>query len=171
VIQTFIEKNRKLLVFYYWATRVGGWIFLSLGSLATLGHSFALATRISNWEEFLRYYNHDVPWGLLSNGLPTGLISVGISQFIGYLLKPNQKPGPILRNADKLLYAYTAILISYYCWISTTEVIARAGEPYDFPARLILASVFILIKLLALTAAAHILRKAIPLIDESRTLI
>ncbi|MCK5000819.1 MAG: hypothetical protein KAS23_14855 [Anaerohalosphaera sp.] len=171
MVQAFVEKNRKLLQFYYWATRVGGWLFLSLASLAVAGHSVALATRIGDWEEFSRYYLRDVPWALLSNGLPTGLLVLGMSQFIKYLLETEVRPGWILRNGDKLLYAYTAIVISYYCWISASEVISHFGEPYDFPARLILSAIFILVKLLALLGVAQILRRAIPVLDESRTLI
>jgi len=170
-MNTFIQKNRKLLRFYYWATRIGGWAFLSLACLAIVGHSVALVTRISDWQEFSRYYQHDVPWGMFSNVLPTGLLAIGISQLIRYLLETDLKPGWILRNADKLLYAYTAILIIYYCWMTTTEVILRYDQPYDFPARLIVSVLFIMLKLLALTGIAQILGKAIPVIEESRTLI
>ena len=42
MIQTFIEKNKKLLLFYYWAMRIGGWAFLALVLLTAAGKSFAL---------------------------------------------------------------------------------------------------------------------------------
>ncbi|MFC1765382.1 hypothetical protein ACFL6U_25340 [Planctomycetota bacterium] len=167
----FVEKNRKLLLFYYWATRVGGWIFISYVSLAVAGHSFALLARMGDWEEFSRYFQHDVPWGLIGNGLPTGLLALGISQLIKYLLEADLSPGWILRNADKLFYAYTAVIIGYYCWVGVTDVRLHASEPYDFPARLIITAVFILVKLLALVGVAEILRRAMPVIDESRTLV
>lgn len=171
MLQAFIDKNRKFLHFYYWATRVGGWIFLSFASLQVAGHSFALSTRIADWEEFCRYYQDDVPWAGISNGLPTGLLALGISQLIKYLLETDHKPGWIMRKADKLIYIYTAIIISYYCWITASEVISHYNEPYDFPARLILSAMFILVKLLALVGVAQILKRAIPVIEESRTLV
>ncbi len=171
MIQTFVEKNRKLLLFYYWAMRVGGWVFLALAFLTAAGKSFALTTRIGDWQEFNRFLQHDVPWGTFSNGLPTGLLALGIAQLIRYLLKTDHKPDWILRNADKLLYTYTAILIGYYCWIGTTEVISHFNEPYDFPLRLIFLIAFILVKLLALVGVAEVLRRAIPMIEESQTLV
>ena len=106
MIQTFIEKNRKMLLFYYWVMRIGGWMFLALAFLTAAGKSFALATRIGDWQEFNRFLQHDVPWGTFSNGLPTGLLALGIAQLIRYLLETDHKPEWILRNADKLLYTY-----------------------------------------------------------------
>jgi len=112
-----------------------------------------------------------MPWGTFSNGLPTGLLALGIAQLIKYLLETDHKPGWIFRNADKLLYTYTAILIVYYCWAATTEVISHFNEPYDFPLRLIILAVFILVKLLVLVGVAEMLRRLLPMIEESRTLV
>lgn len=171
MIQTFIENNRKLLRFYYWVMRVGGWMFLGLAFLAAAGHSVALATRIGDWDEFCRYWQHDVPWGTFTNGLPTGLLVLGMSQLIIFLLETDHRPGWILRNADKLLYVYTAILICFYCERAVNEVIVHFNEPYDFPLRLIMLAIFIMVKLLVLVGVAEMLRRLLPMIDESRTLI
>ena len=171
MIQTFIEENKKLLRFYYWAMRIGGWVFLALVFLVTAGNSVALASRLGDWQEFNRYLQHDVPWGTFSKGLPIGLLALGIAQLIRYLLKTDHKPDWILRNADKLFYTYTIILIGYYCWRGATEVILHFSEPYDFPARLILLVLFILIQLLVLVGVAEILRRLLPMIEESRTLV
>ncbi len=163
----FIEKNRKLLLFYYRAMRIGGWLFLSIVFL----DSVALASRIGDWNEFNRYYQHEPPWGMFSNILPTGLLALGVAQLIRYLLECEYRPGWILRNADKLLYVYTAILIAYYCWAGVTEMISRFNELYDFPLRLIMLVIFILVKLLALVGLAQLLRRLLPMIEESRTLV
>ena len=77
-MNTFIEQNKKLLLFYYWAARIGGWIFLSIASLAVVGNSIALVSRMSDWDEFHRYCQHDLPWGMFSDVLPTGLVAIGI---------------------------------------------------------------------------------------------
>ena len=163
----FIEKNRKLLLFYYWAMRIGGWVFLAIVFL----DSVALASRIGDWNEFNRYYQHDAPWGMFSNILPTGLLVLGVAQLIRYLLECEYRPGWILHDADKLLYVYAAILIAYYCWAGVTEMISRFNEPYDFPLRLIMLVIFILVKLLALVGLAQLLRRLLPMIEESRTLV
>ena len=170
MIQTFIEKNRKLMVVYYWVARVGGWVFLVLASLAAVGHGVALVSRMGDWDEFNRYCQH-VPWGMFNNGLPTGLLALGIAQLIRYLLETDRRPDWILRNADKLLYTYTAILVGYCCWRGTTEVIVHFNEPYDFPLRLIMLIILISVKLLVLVGVAELLRRLLPMIEESRTLV
>ena len=170
MIQTFIEKNRKWLLFYYWAARIGGWMFLALAFLAMAGHSVALASRVTDWPEFCRYYQHDVPWGTFSIGLPTGLLALGIAQLIKYLLETDHRPDWILRNSYKLFYIYTAILIVYYCWRITTDVVLHFNEPY-FPARLILSVIFLLVKLLVLVGVAELLRRLLPMIEESKTVV
>jgi hypothetical protein len=171
MIQTFVEKNRKWLLFYYWAARIGGWVFLAISLLAVAGHSVALATRMGNGNEFNHYCQYDVPWGMFSNVLPTGLLILGIAQLIWYLLETDRRPRWILRNADKLLYAYTAILVIYYCWMGTKDVISHFHEPYDFPGRLIMIAIFILVKILALVGLAQLLKRLLPIIEESRTLV
>ena len=51
-MNNFIEQNKKLLLFYYRAARIGGWIFVSLAILAGIGHSIALVSRMGNWNDF-----------------------------------------------------------------------------------------------------------------------
>ena len=171
MIQTFVEKNKRLLLTYYWIMRIGGWAFLALAFLAATGHSIALASRYGDWQEFSRYYHHDVPWGTFTNGLPAGLLALGVAQLIRYLLEADRKPDWILRNSHKLFYAYTAILALYYCWGGINEVIVHFNEPHDFPLRLIMLVVFLSVKLLTLVGVAEILRRLLPMFDESRTLV
>jgi hypothetical protein len=170
-MNTFVEQNKKLLVFYYWAARIGGWVFLTVAFAAVFGHSVALTSRMGDMNEFHRYWQHDTPWGMVSDVLPTGLLILGVSQLIWYLLETDHKPRWILRHAHHLIYLYTAILIVYYCWRGTMDVMAHYNEPYDFPWRMILLAVFIGVKLLALIGVAEILRRMLPMIDESRTLV
>lgn len=170
-MNTFIEQNKKLLLFYYWAARIGGWVFLAMAALTFFGKSVALASRLGDMDEFHRFCQHDVPWGMFSNVLPTGFLVLGVSQLIWYLLETEHKPRWILRHAHQLLYAYTAIWIGYYCWAGAIDVQRHFNEPHDFPWRMILLAVFIVIKLLALIGVAEILRRMLPVIEESRTLV
>ena len=170
-MNTFIEQNKKLLLFYYWAARIGGWVFLTMASLTFFGKSVALASRLGDMDEFHRFCQHDVPWGMFSDVLPTGLLLLGVSQLIWYLLETDHNPRWILLNAHKLLYTYTAILVVYFCWRGTLDVISHFNEPYDFPYRMILLVVFIVVKLLALIGIAEFLRRMVPMIEESKTLV
>ena len=106
-MNSFIEQNKRLLLFYYWAARIGGWVFLSYAFLAIFGHSVALGSRfISDMSEFHRYWQHDVPWGVASEVLPTGLLILGVSQLIWYLLETGHKAGWVLRNTHQLQHGW-----------------------------------------------------------------
>jgi hypothetical protein len=170
MIQAFVEKNRKLLSFYYWAARIGGWVLLSVACAAVAGHSLALATRIGDLNEFHRYCQHDVPWGMFEYFIPTGLMVLGVAQLIRYLLESEYRPGWILRNADKLIYVYTAVLLGYYCYLC---VLSLQSPPtvYDWYYRLLSVIVFSGVKILALVGLAQILKRLLPVIEESRTLV
>jgi hypothetical protein len=170
-MNAFIENNRKLLVFYYWVARIGGWVFLSMASLTFFGKFAALASRIGDMEEFRRFCEHDVPWGMFSDVLPTGVLILGISQLIWYLLDTDRPARWVLRQAHQLLYLYTTILLVYYCWAGILDVQSVINEPYGFLYRMILFTMFILVKLLALVGVAELLRRLLPVIDESRTLV
>ena len=173
MIQTFIEKNRKMLLFYYWAMRIGGWMLLSLPSLAVIGHSFALATRITDSQEFIRYWHHDVPWGMFTHLIPASILALGVTQLIWYLLETEHKPGWILRNADKLLYVYTAIMFGCYIFMSVKGLSKTItwDTNVEFIIRIFIGVVFISVKILALVGLAQILKRLLPLIEESRTLV
>lgn len=170
-MNSFVEQNKRLLLFYYRAARIGGWVFISMAFLTFFGKSVGLASRIGDMNEFRRFWEHEVPLGMFSDVLPTGLLILGVSQLIWYLLETDHKARWILRNAPKLLYVYTAILIGYYCWAGLMDVQAHFNEPYDFPLRFIILTVFIVVKLLALIGVAGLLRRLLPMIEESRTLV
>jgi hypothetical protein len=172
-MNTFIEQNKKLLSFYYWAVRIGGWFLLTLSLLAVMGHSVALSSRIADSQEFSRYWHHDVPWGMFTYLLPVGLLALGVTQLIWYLLGTDHRPGWILRHADKLLYVYTVIMLGYYIWMCIYELnITRAWDTnVEFIIRILVAVVFVAVKILALVGLAQILKRLLPVIEESRTLV
>lgn len=171
MLQTFIEKNRKLLLFYYWAVRVGGWLFLVFTSLHIAGISVALGSRIGDWPEFHRVLQDDIEWGMLSHVISTSLVALGIAQLIRYLLHADRKPDWILRNADKLLYTYAAIRTGYSCWRGVVLMIYHFGEPYYLSLDLVTLVIPIAVKLLVLVGVAELLRRLLPMIEESRTLV
>ena len=170
MIQTFVEKNRKLLHFYYWAARISGWAFISISLLAFFGHSVALASRMGDRQAFNAYLP-SVPWGMFNNVLPTGLLVLGLAQLIGYLHHAESKAGWILCHSDKLVYVYAAILLGYFCFAGGLDVVRHYHEPHDFPLRLIFIAMFVLVKLLLLIGLAQMVKRLLPIIEESRTLV
>jgi len=173
MIETFVEKNRKLLLFYYWAARIGGWILLALSFLAVIGHSVALSFRVTDFQEFSRYWYHDVPWGMFTYFIPAGILALGVTQLIWYLLRADHRPGWILRNADKLLYVYTAVMLGCYIWMCVKElnITIKWDTNVEFIIRILMAVVLISVKILALVGIAQILKRMLPMIEESRTLV
>jgi hypothetical protein len=170
MLQTFVEKNRRLLQFYYWAARIGGWVFLIIIILAAAGHFIALVSRLGD-REALNAYLPAVPWGMFNNLFPTAVLILGVAQLIRFLLDIDYAPGWILRQADKLLYIYTTLLIGYYCLAGFRDVTVHYNEPYDFPLRLIFLVAVILLKLFVLVGLAQMIKRLLPVIEESRTLV
>lgn len=162
MIDMFVEKNRKWLNFYYWAARVGGWLFLGMSLLAIGGHSVALASRLGDRDAFWQYYHHSMPWGMLSNLLPTGVLGLGVAQLIRYMLEPEYQPGLILRNAHNLVYlyaGYVAVQSGYNLWIG------GGGDAVYISVLFTFAWVLILIGL------GQTIKRMMPIIEETRTLV
>jgi hypothetical protein len=171
MIQTFIEQNRRMLLFYYWAAKIVGWICLSFSLLQIAGFvHLILITRINDWTEFWHYYVRYQPWGTINDLLLPSLLVLGFAQLIWYLLATDHKPGWLLRNADKLLYTYFAISIGNYCLV-IYEIILHYDEPYDYLLNVIYIMLFFLIKLLVVVGLAQTLKRLLPIIEESRTLV
>jgi hypothetical protein len=173
MIQAFVEKNRKLLEWLCRIARIGGWLLLGSAFLAVAGKSVALISRIGDWQEFMRFYNSDVPWGMFREFIPTGLMALGVAQFFKYLLEETSKPGWVLRNADKLLYLYAGILFAFFVWAGLADIIFqfRNRGHYDWIITVATYLVLVCIKMLALIGLAQILKRLLPMMEESRTLV
>ena len=101
------------------------------------------------------------------------MLALGVTQLIWYLLETDHRPGWILRNADKLLYVYTTIMLGCYIWMSAKglNITITWDTNVEFIIRIIMAAVFISVKILALVGLAQMLKRLLPLIEESRTLV
>jgi len=168
-MNAFIEENKGLLKNCYVSANVLGWLSLALGWTAVFANIVALGSRLSDWEVFKNYYFSGVPWGTV-NCLPIGFLALGIAQFIKFISEKDYKPGRILRNADKLIYIYAFLfavsVIIYFTanfpnWDSLAEIIVRTSG-------YILWGIG---KVMLLIAVALILKRIMPVIEESRTLV
>ena len=160
----FIEKNKRLLRTYCVAARIIGWILLIVPSIICV-IGILLPSKV---------------WGQAFNSLiilPTlvldfmfpGLIALCVAQFIRYLYQ-EEHIGKLLRYGDKILYIYALLVVmgSISKYIFNWVIIGRVGALavsalcLSFPAAA---------KVLVLIGLAQILRRVLPVIEESKTLV
>jgi hypothetical protein len=168
-MNTFIKKNEKFLRCSYAALRFSGW-FLLVFSLCSLVISIA----------FLRYYAPGIEqmlalWLFIYLTLIfLGLLGIGLSQLIRYLLDSNYKPGFILRHGDKFIYAYVVLTLI----AATKHFFDLLGLLFPFDRQLttvlcISATqiVYLVAKALILLGMAQLLKRLMPIMDEHKSLI
>ncbi|MBA7484312.1 hypothetical protein ES707_19837 [subsurface metagenome] len=165
----FIEKNRRLLHFYYIAARTIGWLLLIIAVVV------AVVKALSGFEadDLLRslmiyglYQQLAVSFVLL------GLILLGLAQFVRYLYEKDYQPGWILRHGNKVLYLYAAVLIispvsHYYFQMTVIPNFSAVSFllyflSVELPA-VAMGLVFI--------GIARVLHRIVPIIEESKTLV
>ena len=171
-MNTFIEKNKKLLNFYYIALRLSGWILLTLGLCS---HAITIVmARTLGFENFT-VAAINVPLGALHLIL-FGLLGLAIAQLIRYLSVHNSKPGFILRHGDKFLYAYVviALIVVVIRNVRTIQYLLT----YDINNAQILyfsttvtSMVLFASKVLILIGVAQFLKRLIPIIEEHKSLV
>ncbi len=172
----FIEQNRRLLKIYCIAARVVGWVLIFGGTfwfllfvLCILAVSDAAGT--IGWpytdENFL-YASQ----ALIFDFVFPGLLALLVGQLIKYLAETEYRPGWILRYGDKILYVYAAVVVGrvisrYHAWQAGLLGKSSSGhllliQPLVVP----LAA-----KVLIIVALGIVLRRALSVIEESKTLV
>ena len=172
----FIEKNKVLLkVFRTTATIVGfvlifggGFWFVCLFS----GNKIKLEKQDIILADIILFASSSLIYGFAL----TGLVILGISQFIKYICESESKAGYLVRNGDKVLYIYAVFMvlktICSYVWHVDVKFAGAIGES-GFARTLFLQAYILptLAKVLILIGIGIILRRIIPVIEESRTLV
>jgi len=172
----FIEKNRRLLKFYCLAARIFGWVLICGGTIWFL--LFVLVTLAVNdaagtigWPHTSENFVYASTSFVFQFVMP-GLIALLVAQLIRYMLETEYKPGWILLCGDKILYVYAALLIGqnilmYY--------VLRVGLlTQDSPGHLVFIQPLVVplaAKILILVGLGQILRRILPVIEESKTLV
>jgi len=165
----FIVQNRRLLKFYCIVACIFGWLLL-------IGGSFWFIISISS-VDIDNNERPDILLHLIASlfydfTLP-GLMALAVMQYIRYLFENERKPG-ILRNGDKILYMYAIFLVvkTYFKYFWYTAWYAKLIE--SEASRLVFMQPFLLptvAKVLILVGFGQILRRLIPVIEESKTLV
>lgn len=163
-----VEQNKPLLQICCACARVYGWLLLSLGYSAVVGHSIALATRIGQWSLFSEYARA-LPWNVMSGAI-VGLLVLGIAQFIRFLVDEDYQPGWILKNIESLLYTY-AVLVGLYAVTATVLSLPHWSQWVEIIVRMIAALIWSTGNILLLVGTALIIKRIMPVIEESRTLV
>jgi hypothetical protein len=101
-----------------------------------------------------------------------GLVALGVAQFIKYVFAHQDQPTFLLRIGDKILYIYAGFLIlgAILTWVFQMMVIKATAIPtfiISFAGLLLPATV----KALILIGLGKILKRVIPVIEESKTLV
>jgi hypothetical protein len=166
----FIEKNRALLKLYCVVARIIGWLLIIGGVFWFILTASSFDTDGSDRPEGLLYLISSMLFDFM---LP-GLIAIGVMQFIRYVFEDTDKPGCILRNADRLFYMYAVFLTlkSYfkYCFFTVgyAEAISLESSHLLFIQPFILPTIA---KVLILVGLGQITRRIMPVIEESKTLV
>jgi hypothetical protein len=180
-MNTFIENNRPWLKFYCTTARIIGWGILIIAAAGTIFQILAMNILFGNHSSAYRFL---FVKSVLFQGLFPGIIVLGIAQFIRYLFETEYQPGHILRYADKILYLFAFLLMVGVVWqhliisgnvIQLDIFLIMNNIGLYFKEQMIpamLASLVIAVpKILILVGLAKVVKRIMPVIEESKTLI
>jgi len=162
----FIEKNKRLLMFYRTVLRTLGWVLLCMGGI---GFTMVIleSSRGSGitFEGFLGTFKRS--YSVFVN---IGLVALGFSQFVRFCCEKDSKKGLLLRYGEKIFYLYAVIAVWQVCvefWLVTTG--KTGGSVYHWllfmlPGTLLYKSARVLI----FVGLGQLLKQLILAIEASR---
>ncbi|MGB8225704.1 MAG: hypothetical protein WCE45_02375 [Sedimentisphaerales bacterium] len=166
----FIEKNKRLLVFYYTTLRILGWILLGLGGV---GFTLLILEALKTGGGI----TFEGTTGLVKRSYPAfisiGLLSLGFAQLVRYFCGNSRKMGLLLRYGDKIFYLCAIVAIWQVCgqaWLVATGKTGGNSSQhlhwflFDFPLLLLYKTA----KALILVGLGLFLKKLIAAIENSR---
>ena len=153
-------------MFYCIAARIIGWVLVILwGAIPALSIPFCAY-------KALRFHVFPPDMLLMLSGslavlfgqLPLGIIVLGVAQLIRYVSESEYQPGWLLRHGTGILYLFAVLMlvnsVIRYCFLMPIE---SSG-----------IGMFLLpdvAKMLILIGLAEILKRVLPVIEESKTLV
>jgi len=168
----FIKNNRRLLKIYCVVSRIIGWILLIV---PLVGITWVLLESTDNFRGqnlflLLRWPENIVNVWIL------GFIALGIAAFIRYLFETESRPGWTLRHSERILYigAVLVVIVAILNCISliyTMRKYAGIGHIYSLILGLLMPIVLCAAKVLILVGLGKILRRLMPVIEESKSLV
>ena len=180
MIQTFIEKNRKLLKSYCLAARIIGWVLLIQGNIGVVLLALPIIS-IADWHISSLPYVHFMLIVILQF-MFLGLLLLGVAQFLRYLFESEYHPGWILRNGTKILYVCAVILVSVHFlqYFLSLPMINNAkvslpmidnAEGLSLLGLLLSFASPAMAKALILIGLGRVLSRVMPIIEEHKSLV
>jgi hypothetical protein len=175
----FIEKNSRLLRIYCVVAKGVGWFLLLVGALwfaygisgiYTINAGQIRTAQQRESIEVSTYFalTHAFDFVIL------GLLAFSISQLLVYIIRPEVKVGLMLRLADKLCYIYVVVLI-FEAFVAANLFFLNPifVEVSQFYRMLFIAPLLspLPAKIILLIGAGVIIRRLLPVIEESKTLV
>ncbi|MFZ2146608.1 MAG: hypothetical protein WAV28_05250 [Sedimentisphaerales bacterium] len=161
----FIEKNRRLFKIYCVAARIIGWgllITAGIWAFSILSGHVLLRTASAILTEPI----------IILTRIVVGLSMLGVDQFIRFLSETEYQPSWILRYLEKILYLYAAIRIVCIVFLFFYVANLRGNSLNNYLWRYIFFTGFPdLAGPLIAVGLGQILRRVMPVIEESKTLV
>ena len=167
----FVEKNKSLLRSYCLITRIIGWLLLVIALVVAVVKSFS-GFEVDDQLGF--YMTYRLFQELALRYVLLGLILLGLAQFVRYLYESEYQLGLILRHGDKVLYLYAIALIvnPILDYFYRMKII---GMTYANTDSLFLYLLIVLLpaiaKALIFIGMAKVLKRMLPMVEESKTLV
>ncbi|MFA5865030.1 MAG: hypothetical protein WC975_10130 [Phycisphaerae bacterium] len=170
MMMEFAEQNKRLLRFYGFAANFLGHVLFGFGLLWGALFSVSIVSRLGDTKAMLTQIN-EMPNGIVMFIL-SGLIAVGTSQFIRYLIEKDYQPQGLLRHGDTILYtgAFLVVLNSYWLLLNSVPLPGPWG-PYTCHIERLFLILITFAKVLTLMGLGQVLKRILPIIGESKTLV
>ena len=167
MLNNAIEKNKRYLRFCSYVAQFSGLLLLFFGFIGIVWKLWDIYQpgRGPNYDVTLVYRDISL---LIFRFVFPGLFLLGINQLIKCLIDINFKPNWILKFSDKIIYLYVALVIINFIFflMYLTEVIGPQHYLTWMPS-----AIFRAVKVLLWVGVAQILRRIVPIIQESKTLV
>ena len=167
----FIEQNKRLLKFYGITARIIGWLIIIWAAIPSVFLCWTLLRISENRTESI-----GTLLTLVFDRMLVGIILLGIAQFIRYLFDAEYSPTWLLRYGDYILYLYALTLVGAVIWgyIYTANALGESNLDIVRDWRWFMLMPLVLLfaaKVLIIVGLAQILRRAIPMIEEYKSLV
>ena len=174
-MNAFIEQNKKLLKFYYTVLRLSGWLLLALGLFSPI--VLIVLAKNSDPQEMKSILLY-TPLNCFTL-LFLGLFGIGLAQLIRYLFDSDYKPGFVLRHGNKIIYVYVVFNVVITLFIAITNIanyvrylsIPGNEVQLSFLSVNITSMICFIAKIIILFGVALFLKRLMPVMDESKTLV
>lgn len=161
------QQNREMLRQLCGAGRVLGWVLVVLFATGFC-QSVWMWAFVSPKPEHWSLYG--AVMGLTSDYLFVGLLVLVITQFIRFLVEEEYQPGWLLRRGNVILYIF-ALGLLIRCGVVLSRM-ANIDTEYQFILLGLLTTILpIFTKVLILIGMGLVLRRVLPVIAESKTLV